>query len=201
MRVKPTRKSKVLIEIGPEESRFLSSERVPARRGDLRYRRILVPVDFSDGSREALRHAIELAKEFESEVICLHVIEVAYGVGEMGYVIDAETLRGKMSEEAERMLNRMIGEEGYEPARGLVRTGVPYSEIVSVAEAEGADLIVVGSHGRSGLGRFFLGSTSERVVRHAPCPVLVIRERTGGKTRKARKKKTGVKKGEKTIFI
>ena len=187
--------------MGPEESRFLSSERASAPRSDLRYRRILVPMDFSEGSRFALRHAIELAKEFESEVIGLHVIEVAYGVGEMGYVIDAETLRGKMNEEAERMLNQTLSEQEYEPARGLVRTGVPYSEIVNVAEEESADLIVLGSHGRSGLSRFFLGSTSERVVRHAPCPVLVIRERIAGKSRKAGGKKTESKPGQKSIFV
>lgn len=137
--------------------------------------KILVAVDFSDRSRGALRLAMEMARLFSSEIFCLHVIEVPYGAGEAAFIAQNMKERSAAENKRRRKLLQLLKEQDYERASVKVVAGTPYHEILNEASDADIDLIVVGSHGRSGVTRFLLGSTSERVIRHAECPVLVYR--------------------------
>lgn len=137
---------------------------------------ILVPVDFSDGSRGALRYATSLAKTFRAKVIVFHAIEtLSYGMTESLQWTDLyaniKTIVDPLLENAVRDL-RDVGVD----ATGASSQGAADDEIVKRAKEEGADLIVMGTHGRRGLRRLFMGSVAERVVRLAPCPVLTVGE-------------------------
>lgn len=138
-------------------------------------RRILVPVDFSGPSRQALRAAVALAQPFGSRLAVVHVTRRnrpdSHIVAEqMGITFDTRRAgRARLQEFIEHEQTREI-----QPTR-LVADGVPFDEIVKAAEAWDADLIVIATHGYTGLKHVLLGSTAERVVRHAPCPVLVVR--------------------------
>lgn len=133
---------------------------------------ILVPTDFSTASDAALPHAEALAKQHRAKLLILHVEEppLAYGGGELYY--------GLPEPSSERIL-RML--EDIKPADPTVTfthrlsVGDPAGEIVRIAGEEGAEMIVLGTHGRSGLTRMLMGSVAEAVVRRAPCPVLVYR--------------------------
>jgi nucleotide-binding universal stress UspA family protein len=141
-------------------------------------RRILVPVDFSDPSRLALRAAIGFARRFGSRLAVVHVTRRnrpdSHVVAEqVGITFDTRRAgRAKLTEFIER---ETLGD--LQPAR-LVVDGVPFNEIARTAVSWKADLVVIATHGYSGLKHVLLGSTTERVVRYAPCPVLVVRERS-----------------------
>ena len=147
-------------------------------------RRILVPVDFSDPSRQALRAAVALARRFGSRLSVMHVTRRnrpdSHIVAEqMGINFDTRRAgRAKLQELIEHDLSSDV-----QPTR-LVADGVPFDEITKAAKAWDADLIVIATHGYTGLKHVLLGSTAERVARHAPCPVLVVRsrQRRGAKT-------------------
>jgi len=141
---------------------------------------ILVPTDFSAPSQNAIRYAIELAKQFGATITLLHVVEPivvladAYGWTNAPSIITDTALQ----KTATRRLAALLKEQSVEsvPVKPLVRAGKPFQEIVSVAKKGGNDLIIIATHGHTGLAHILLGSTAERVVRHAPCPVLVVRE-------------------------
>ena len=135
-------------------------------------KRILVPIDFSDISLAALRQARLFAEKFGAELVLLHVIET-YPIDYMVGLPDARQMNKSLEETAEARLNKLAQTEG--PARTLVRWGKPFHEIVNTAEKLAADLIVLPTHGYTGIKHAYLGSTAERVVRHAHCPVLVVR--------------------------
>lgn len=140
-------------------------------------RRILVPVDFSDPSRQALRTAVALARLFGSRLAVAHVTRRSrpdsHLVAEqLGLTFD--TRRAGRAKLMEFLEHEVPGD--LQPAR-LVADGVPYDEIAKAAKAWEADLIVIATHGYTGLKHALLGSTTERVVRHAPCPVFVVRGR------------------------
>jgi nucleotide-binding universal stress UspA family protein len=144
--------------------------------------RICCPVDFSETSWEALAEAAELAaRGGEAHLVILHVEEgtdVA-ALGEMA-VTSPEAAR-RLVEDTRRSLERCRA-EAEQIARGRVAAesvaGDPASEIVRFAERQAVDLIVMGTHGRTGIRRILLGSVAERVVRSAPCSVLVVRPST-----------------------
>jgi nucleotide-binding universal stress UspA family protein len=138
---------------------------------------ILVPIDFSACSKKALQYAWPLAKEHEAALTLLYVVPPAYGTGEYGG-IDYAQLEAAMRESGERELAKLAVDE----ARGvatdpIVRVGSPRREIIETARSLPADLIVISTHGRTGLKHVFLGSVAEYIVQHAPCPVFVVRER------------------------
>jgi len=136
-------------------------------------KKILFPTDFSTLSDAALRHATSLAKDAGATLIIAHVEEppAAYGTGEMYYGLPDPDLPA---------LTKML--EAVVPSDPLVRfehrmvTGDPAGEIVALAAQEKVDLIVIGTHGRTGLGRLLMGSVAEAVVRRAPCPVFTFKE-------------------------
>jgi universal stress protein A len=139
---------------------------------------ILAPTDFSEFSRQAIDYAFELAQTFGAKLLLLHVIELpAYPIE--GFV--PPSIGTTLSEDLERQASLDLAQvlpkaqdTKVEVIR-LVVVGTPYRKIVEVAEEEKLDLIVMATHGRTGLSHLVMGSVAERVVRTAPCPVLTIR--------------------------
>jgi len=143
------------------------------------FKRILVPIDFSDCSARALEHAAVLARKFDSKLVLLHVVEPA--VYPENYLITPATVdeanQGVMAASRERLegLRRDSSIEALS-VEILVRVGRAHSEIPDTARATGSELVVMGTHGSSGLKNVLLGGTAERVLRQTSCPVLMIRQ-------------------------
>lgn len=144
--------------------------------------RILVPVDFSECSVAALRYALYLASNLEASVDVLNVWEPPKGVLRDVDVKAPDgsplSLRDYVESQAEAELAEFIHqfeEREQIVLNALLKCGNATDEIVHAAEEGGYDLIVLGTHGRTGLSHFFLGSIAVKVVRQAPCPVLTIR--------------------------
>ena len=133
---------------------------------------ILVPTDFSTASDAALPHAEALAKQKSASLLILHVEEtpLAYGGGELYYGLPEPT-----SERILAMLEQVRPSDPVVAFTHRLTMGDPAGEIVRIAAEEGAEMIVLGTHGRSGMTRMLMGSVAEAVVRRAPCPVLVYR--------------------------
>jgi nucleotide-binding universal stress UspA family protein len=146
---------------------------------------ILVPMDFSPCANLAFQHAVELASKLGAKVHLLNVVDLqGFGI-DYGIVV-AEEVLASVCETNRRELEKLISDRGKEAAFGppLVEIGEPRITIPDYAAALHADLIVMGTHGRRGLKRFLLGSVAESVTRNAPCPVLLVREKsTHEKTR------------------
>ena len=143
--------------------------------------RILVPVDFGPHSDRALRYATYLAAKLGASVELVHVVDnpVASGAWTAEvYVPNLPELLESVVGEAHKRLNGMksiVAAQGVE-VETTVLTGQPAHTIVEHARARGFDLIVMGTHGRTGLSHMFVGSVAERVVRKAPCPVMTLRD-------------------------
>jgi nucleotide-binding universal stress UspA family protein len=137
-------------------------------------KRILVPTDFSDPSLKALDYAIDFIGARNAELLLLHVVEPIRNTRLMPDV--SELLEHHRAEAVERFadLERRIRRHHHK-CRSEVHFGVPYQVIAEIAQSSKSDLIVMASHGHSGLFNMFLGSVTERVVRIAQCPVLTIR--------------------------
>jgi len=144
--------------------------------------RILCPVDFSEATSFALMPAISLATELDAELLLLHVLDYPYPhVGPVVQGFDIESYYGVMQEKALAQLDGLVDDDTrqFAEVRSLVRRGSAYSEIVRLAEEEGADLIVIPTHARTGLDHVLWGSVAEKVVRLAPCPVMTVSPRQG----------------------
>lgn len=143
----------------------------------MKLEKILVPVDFSSSSERALREAAELATAHQARLLLLHVVQdIHYPTVEVLEHYGMPDLHAQMRERARQRLEELAQRCGA-PARTILREGEPASEIADLAQEERVDLVVIAPHGRTALERFLLGSTAERVVRVAPCSVLVVRER------------------------
>lgn len=142
------------------------------------FTKILVATDFSDCSEEACAYALTLARKFDASLQVLHVINEPVDLRGF-YVphISFEQLEKEIADGAATMLDTFCKENLAEFSNftTTVVTGVPFEEINRIAQEHDASLIVIGTHGRSGLDHLIFGSTAERVVRSAPCPVLTIR--------------------------
>jgi len=143
-------------------------------------RKILLPTDFTEGALAALPYAANMAKSFGAKLYVLHVIydmSAASGLHVPHVSLDA------MYEELKKGSEKEIGKFGAEMLKEFkdvetrVVMGVPYEEILNFARDNGIDIIIMGTHGRSGLDRVIFGSTAEKVVRNAQCPVLTVRSR------------------------
>lgn len=141
-------------------------------------KRILVPIDFSACSKKALQYAGPFAEQFHAEVVLLHVSSLNYMVAEGFGGIDLPTLREDLIQDAEKQLGEILGslDSDQMTASLVVREGRAATEIVDLAKSENIDLIVMSTHGYSNIKHVLLGNVTENVVRHAPCPVLVVRE-------------------------
>jgi nucleotide-binding universal stress UspA family protein len=144
----------------------------------VRIHNILCPVDFSDPSREALHFACDMARQFEADLVLLNVYQVpGYALPE-GVVVATPEVLNEMVTSIEKELDRWAEEAralGVQDVRTRTELGIAHTEINRVAREAGFDLIVIGTHGRTGLKHVLLGSVAERVVRTAPCPVLTVR--------------------------
>ncbi len=143
------------------------------------YKRILVPVDGSETSRAALQEAVRLAQQLGAQLKLVHVVENARLFDAEG-MIDYPTLREIATQSGEQILSRareMVQQAGIQVETALLESGGDRNENVIVAEARQwlAELIVIGTHGRSGVSRLLFGSVAEGIVRGAPMPVLLIR--------------------------
>jgi len=151
---------------------------VPSVGPLLEIRRILVPIDFSAHSKNALRYAVPMAEAFGASLHLVYVVEPTIYPADLGFgqvVLPAveDELRDKGSDELKKMIEREIGDRV--KATSTVRTGKPHQEILREAQETGVDLIIVASHGHTGVEHILFGSTASRVVRLAECPVLTIR--------------------------
>ncbi|MEI8244163.1 MAG: universal stress protein [bacterium] len=141
--------------------------------------RILCPVDFSDSSDHAMRYASALAETFGAELTLLHVVAPVMAAlpGETAL---PDTMLANINELVDACRERLEQIVGKLAASGLtvqhkVMNGVPFVEIIRYARDAQTDLIVMGTHGRTGLGHLLIGSVAERVVRKSPCPVLTVK--------------------------
>jgi nucleotide-binding universal stress UspA family protein len=140
------------------------------------YRHILAPTDFSEPSRHALDVAADLALAFGAKLTLMHAFEVP-GYAYAGINFGPVDLVTPMQDAAKDLLAQALeATRAKVPgADAVLRLGLPWDQVLAVAEQVSADLIVMGTHGRSGIGRVLLGSVAERIVRHSPIPVLTIR--------------------------
>jgi universal stress protein A len=139
--------------------------------------RILCPVDFSETSKRAFEYALALAGQLGAELDVIHVLHLpAYTMPEGGLEFPPD-LEAELVDQLQRQLDEFIKQ----PAEPSVKTtttlyqGIPYVEITRAAKERSADLIVIGTHGRTGLAHLLIGSVAERVVRTSEVPVLSIR--------------------------
>lgn len=157
---------------------YMNTQQTPSNPVGLELKKILVPVDFSEAADKALAYAVAFARQFHAKILLLHVVHVSYMAGEYG-PIDVPVLEDQLIDAAQRKLAEVAAEKV--PADLLEGTAVcagpAVHEIAEVAKERKTDLIILSTHGYTGLKRVMLGSVTENVVRHAPCPVLVVRER------------------------
>jgi universal stress protein A len=157
----------------------MKTEEVPTRPGFSAFdiKRILVPVDFSDLSSNAVKYACRIGELAKAALIFVNVIEPdGPGALEALPPICIEELKAN-AEENLRVLVRATRKSGVKRATSISRSGRPAHEIVEAAKESDVDLIVIATHGYTGRKPFWIGSTAERVVRAAPCSVLVVREK------------------------
>lgn len=146
------------------------------------FKRILVPIDFSECSRVAVRQAIDLAEKYGAALELFHAYEPPYYVGDVLIQIPdkpALSVHDYIRESAQKLLDEMLsGIEGLDkvPHASDLVAGVPADAILEKCQSVEYDLIVMGTHGRRGLSHLLMGSVAERVIRQAPCPVLVLRD-------------------------
>jgi nucleotide-binding universal stress UspA family protein len=143
--------------------------------------RILVPVDFSDASRTVLEYAIDMAESFGARVELLHVWDLP-GYVRPDLTVWVGDVSGTYAEQAQQSANehmsRLVDDAGLKDHASVdtrVLCGTPHATILELLDGETYDLVVMGTRGRTGLAHALLGSVAERVVRHAPCPVLTVR--------------------------
>jgi nucleotide-binding universal stress UspA family protein len=150
----------------------------PVHYTPIHLQRILVPIDFSEHSKSALKYAIPFAQQFKASIDLIYVVEPTiypadFSFGQIGFPNVEEELRVRGNDELEKLITKEIS--GQVSSRKVVRTGKPFYEINQYAQEEDIDLIIIATHGHSGMEHILFGSTAEKVVRKAPCPVLVVR--------------------------
>jgi nucleotide-binding universal stress UspA family protein len=132
---------------------------------------ILHPTDFSKPSEAALRFACALARDYEARLVILHVVEPPVYYGELGMTVPLPT---DFHESLQARLSRLVPADSGIPVATILVEGSATREILHVAEEQHADLIVLGTHGRTGVARVLLGSVAESVIRHSHIPVLTL---------------------------
>jgi nucleotide-binding universal stress UspA family protein len=157
-------------------------------------RRILMATDFSDYSKEGLDHAVYLAKKIGAEIYLFHVFEqpvynpaASSRIG-AGNIVVLEWIKAVREKERRKLMTlaKEVGRKGIK-VHPILKEGIPFYEILRSAEETSADLIVLGTQGRTGLDRFMMGSVAERVARSAPCPVYIVRPKARAAIKKRRR--------------
>jgi len=145
----------------------------------IKIEKVLCPVDFSDGSQHALRYAVAFARAYDAELEVLHVVELPFlpsystaGLPDLGLPVE------QIQEECQERLAELVEKykAQYPKIKQHVVVGSPFVEIVREAKNGEFDLLVVGTHGHTGLKHMLIGSVAEKVVRKAPCPVLSVKD-------------------------
>ena len=167
------RKGRVTVEIGGSDEAMLAGA---SSRHALPIERILVPIDFSEFSYKSLDYAAAFAGHSGAEIILLHVVPLTYVNTEL-VAFDFTEVSKQAADSSAELLEKIRRDrlDSTVEARIATRTGRPVEEIIGAARDFEADLIIMSTHGYTGLKHAFLGSTTENVVRFAPCPVLTVR--------------------------
>ena len=142
-------------------------------------KKVLVPIDFSDYSKSALKYAVNFAKSFNADIILIYVVEpIIYPPDFSMGQIAMPSINTEWDDRAKDELQKLAKSEIAEIAnvKTIIKTGKPFVEIIETAKEEDIDLIIIATHGHSGVEHILFGSTAEKVVRKAPCPVLTLRE-------------------------
>jgi nucleotide-binding universal stress UspA family protein len=157
-----------------------SPSAVPA--STIRFRRLLIPIDFSVSSLEALEYGVQFAKHVDATLTLLHVLEpIAYGLDfTLGESLQWRKQRAYVEGRLE-ILRALCTSNGI-TAEAVLKPGVPVDSIRDYAGQQQPDLVVMGTHGRRGISRILAGSVAEVMLRHAPCPVLTVRAPVFGPT-------------------
>jgi nucleotide-binding universal stress UspA family protein len=143
------------------------------------FSKILVPIDFSNFSKNALRYAVNFAKNFNSKIYLIYVVEPViypsdFSMGQVTFPVADVEMNERAKNELENLAKSEIGNEI--EVETLIKTGKPFVEINETAGELDIDLIIIATHGHTGMEHLLFGSTAEKVVRKAPCPVLTLRE-------------------------
>ena len=146
---------------------------------ELEIKKILVPIDFSDYSKSSLKYAANFANKFYAGITLIYVVEPViyppdFSMGQIAIPSVNAEWDLKAKEELEKLAKQEIP-EGIKVSI-ILKTGKPFLEIIDTAAEEKVDLIIIATHGHSGVEHILFGSTAEKVVRKAPCPVLTLRE-------------------------
>lgn len=176
MKIKPVENTGgVIVELGPKEAQLpspLGAEEMTPALPSFKLKQILVPVDFSECTEKALFYAVPFARQFDATLTLLHVVEPPYlPASEMGVVVEVESKEDAQKELA--VLQARLA--GSVRCQTMTRKGSAEHEIIDAAKELGSDLIILGTHGRTGVERLLMGSTVEKVVRRAGCPILIVR--------------------------
>jgi nucleotide-binding universal stress UspA family protein len=139
---------------------------------------ILFPTDFSNGARAAMDHAASLAKDYQAKLVLLYVIQdISIAEWYIPSSLSVGDLVEDMQKSAWQEMDKWFAEvsKQVKDVEKMVVRGVPFVEIIRTAKEKSADLIVIGTHGRTGIDHMLFGSTAEKVVRKSSCPVLTVR--------------------------
>jgi len=145
--------------------------------------KILVPIDFSDYSKSALKYAVNFCKNCKADMFLIYVVEpVIYPPDFSMGQIAIPSVNSEWDERARQELDKLAKEEipSSVSVKTIIKTGKPFLEIIETAGELDVDLIIIATHGRSGVEHILFGTTAEKVVRKAPCPVLTLREPING---------------------
>lgn len=150
---------------------------LPFSPAEITLKRLLVPVDFSNSSRKALQYAVSFAKCFNSGILLVHAVQALPPATPLSF--PGETIADIPLLEEQGAKHLALWQKSVEenvPATVRIEVGNPSEIILRAAREDGTELIIMGTHGYSGLKQIFMGGTARKVVRNAPCPVLVVRE-------------------------
>lgn len=141
--------------------------------------KILVPIDFSDYSKNALKYAVQFAKHFNSSMYLIYVIEPViypadFSMGQVAIPAMDANIQARAGEELSNLAKNYV--DPSIKVEIIIKTGKPFVEINETAKEKDIDLIIIATHGHTGVEHLLFGSTAEKVVRKAPCPVLTLRE-------------------------
>lgn len=150
----------------------------PVKAAELKIKKILVPVDFSENSKKTLRYAASFAKLTAASLYLLHVVEPTiypsdFAIGQLTF----PNIENDLRERAEAELGNLAKSDVLKALSvvTMVKDGIPFVESTAYAKDEEIDLIIISTHGHTGVEHILFGSTAEKIVRKAPCPVLVVR--------------------------
>jgi len=160
------------------EQAATTSTSVALTASGVQVKKVLVPIDFSESSLKALKYAVAFAGQFGASICLVHVVEPASFLDDVHNVplaVSDREVANKLHHKLVMLARKEI--DPVTPVHPLVCIGKPFDEIVRTAKTFKADLIIIATHGRTGFKRTLLGSTAERVVQYAHCPVLVVRQK------------------------